>query len=283
MSSGIIARTATHELWSRLRQPFDFAEAVSAVFGIQWQQANTLEMLLLSASPEAATLINDMPQITRSLAAISTPKTVRCYGEIRGPILWGETFAAWGASGAQEDVMICAVPVRGYDCDENQLLKVSLQQIARTTDEVVDALLLANPVAAQILDKALGNAERAQQYLQDPRLLALRPRRIWKRDIQRIRLGPFGRLYRPASLLHERKVRGADVASVVQVLGEDSLENHQGLIKLVEELEGRGSVVRPFRAREATLASGNIEFRHPALWAERDWSGIRYDSAPLES
>lgn len=275
--------TATHELWAKLRRPMDFAEAIGTLFGLGREQATSIEALILASSIEAQVLLAAMPTISRSLASIFEHHAVHCHGEIRGPILWGETVAAQGASGGHQDVMVCAVPARSHDCDENQLLITSLSLIAKLTPEIVNRTNLVSELQPGLVDTALENGAAARHFLEDSRLIKLRRRRLGLREIQRIRFGPLGRVYEPARLMYELGAQGPSLESAISLVGDESIEFHEKIMKLVGQLEAQGGVVRPFRARDGELTSGAIEFRHPALWQDSDWYGIRYQGAVIDA
>ena len=72
-----------------------------------------------------------MPTIVRSMAIATTDRAERCVGEIRGPVLWGETMSARSASAGDPGLFVCATTTKAYDTDENRVLKAALAVVHR--------------------------------------------------------------------------------------------------------------------------------------------------------
>ncbi len=65
------------------------------------------------------------------MAIATTDKPERCYGELRGPVLWSETMSARSASAGDPGMFVCATTTKAYDTDENRVLKAALDVIRR--------------------------------------------------------------------------------------------------------------------------------------------------------
>jgi hypothetical protein len=86
--------TATHELWSLLRRPFNVVEAVDSVLGLSPNVVKQLTGAMLATCTEAEHLLKATPETIRSLSISMDNQPEECRGELRGPVLWSETFSA---------------------------------------------------------------------------------------------------------------------------------------------------------------------------------------------
>ena len=71
------------------------------------------------------------PTIVRSMAIATTDQPERCVGEIRGPVLWGETMSARSSSAGIPGCSCAPPPRRPTTRDENRVLKAALAVVHR--------------------------------------------------------------------------------------------------------------------------------------------------------
>src|SRR3712207_385540 len=143
-------------------QPFDPIECANVLVGLRTPNARQILAVALAASPEADALLDDVPDIVRSLAVSTSSLPIRCDGEIRGPVMWSATMAARSASPGAGNVFICASPVKAYDTPENQVLVAALTRVgraARLTEAPVEG---PHAPPAYDMRRARHNGERAR-------------------------------------------------------------------------------------------------------------------------
>ena len=122
-------RTATHELWELLRRPFNVVEAVDSVLGLSPNVVKQLTGAMLATCREAEALLAATPKTIRSLSISMSNQAEECRGELRGPVLWSETFSCRSSSAGRNDVYVCAAPSRAYDIPENRVLVAALLSV----------------------------------------------------------------------------------------------------------------------------------------------------------
>ena len=132
-------RSATHELWDLLRRPFNVVEAVDSVLGLSPNVVKQLSGAMLATCVEAEALLTATPHTIRSLSISMSNQPEECRGELRGPVLWSETFSCRSSSPGRNDVYVCAAPSRAYDIPENRVLVAALLSV-RDAGRSVDTI-----------------------------------------------------------------------------------------------------------------------------------------------
>jgi hypothetical protein len=123
-------------IWDRLARPYDPVAMIEAVLGLPHRAARHLVGAAIATSDEAEQLLHGMPVTLRSLSIATTDQPLRCYGEIRGPVMWAETVAARSASAGDPGLFVCATPAKAFDTDENRVLVSALDAIRRAASTV---------------------------------------------------------------------------------------------------------------------------------------------------
>ena len=126
-----MSSTSTDAVLSRLGRPYDPVRVVAALLGLPARVARQVIGASVATSPEAEALLEAMPHIVRSLAIATTDRPERCYGELRGPVLWSETMGARSASAGDPGLFVCSTTTKAFDTDENRVLKAALAAIRR--------------------------------------------------------------------------------------------------------------------------------------------------------
>ncbi|QGG95329.1 hypothetical protein [Actinomarinicola tropica] len=255
--------TPTHEMWSRLRRPFDTPEVVDAALGLSEEVIDQLIGSRLASGDGAERLLARMPVISRALSTAIQKRPERCSGELRGPVLWSETMAARGASYAAEDVFVCAVPRRHYDTDENRILVAALVAI-RDAGRATDALP-ADAYDDEVLRLARANGQKADRWLHTQHLITVPRTRPTPREIRRVRAGSRKGTYTPAVRVLEEALEPLTVDDLLPYCDRRTRAQHAVLVGLAARLEARGQRVPHLRARDGVLRAGPLEYRHPRL------------------
>ena len=260
--------TATHRLWSRLRRPFDTPEVIDAVLGLPEDAVDQLIGSRVASGDAAERLLARMPVISRALSTTVQKRPERCMGELRGPVLWSETMAARGASAAAPDVFVCAVPRRDYDTDENRILVaalVAIRDAGRATD-----LLPPDAYDDETLRRARANGQKAARWLHNQHLEGVPRTRPTRRELRRVRSGSRKGTYTPALRLLDEAYEPLTVDDLLPYCDRRTRSQHEVLVGIVERLEARGQLVPQFRARDAVLTAGPVQFRHQRQRGRRD-------------
>lgn len=251
----MIGPDATIELWYRLARPFDPAAAVEALSGLYPTTARQLVGMCLATSNEADTLLDRMHEIVRSLSIATTTSPTRCDGEVRGPVLWGETMAARSASPGAGNVFICASPVKAYDTDENAVLRHALARIR-------DAARDADPTGHSHGDdeqirRARHNGTRAIRALEHRTLASVSKTKPDGRALQKARTGSRARIYRPAVELLQRASSLVDARAVAAHCDDHTRRQHGLLLAIADRLK-----LGEFRIVRQTLTNHGLRYVH---------------------
>ena len=67
----------------------------------------------------------------QTMAIATTDRPERCHGELRGPVLWGETMSARSASAGDPGLFVCATTTKAYDTEANQVLVAAFMRLYR--------------------------------------------------------------------------------------------------------------------------------------------------------
>ncbi|HSL57086.1 MAG TPA: hypothetical protein VK866_04520 [Acidimicrobiales bacterium] len=258
---------ATEQLWVRLHRPFDAVEAFDALLGLTHDVVAQLAGTRVATGPAVDRLLGRMPVIARALSTTVRSRPERCYGEIRGPILWSETTAARGASAGAPDLFVCSVPRRDHDTDENRVLVAALGTI-RTAARDVD-LLPSDAYDDDLLRQARANGQRAARWMMSGPLAKVPRVRPTGREMRRTRSGTRKATYHPAVDVLERAQTALTAADAVAFCDRRTRAQHHVLLGVLERIEATTGRRRPLLARDGSLRSGLVEFHHPRQRGDR--------------
>lgn len=273
-SDGVVGRHPTAELWERLARPFDQALTAEALLGLPAEIVGQLVGVMVATCDEAQVLIDAMPATVRNLKTSIGTNHQRCIGELRGPVQWSETIAAWASSLGNTDVFVCAAPHRAYDIEQNQVLVAALRAVVEAGQE-------AGAVADQAhgddgLDRARDNARTARRYLEHPALSQVRlDGRPSRRAVSRTRAGKANQVYAPALDMLARVAEPLTLEELLPFCDRRTRSQHALVVAVIRELERRGLPIPALRAESRSLFAGPVEYRHPRRRGAGDaWHGV---------
>lgn len=266
----------TTHLWNRLAPGSDPAAAVGALLGLSRFTAQAVVSCLVADGPEAVALLDRMPLTIRSLSISTTARPERCRGEVRGPILWGETMAARSATAGDEGLFVCAAPERAYDTPENRVLAAALRglraagrQAAGDHVEGVD-----DPIR-----RARANGLAAARWLEHRALSPVPNVKPTGRELRRAISGHRRRVYRPAIEVLERLARPVGPEHVIERADERTLDQHDLVASVLERLYVRGYEFPPATVGQGEYRCGPVVYRARFGDPER---GVRVGSVLLD-
>ncbi len=260
-------RTPTHELWELLRRPFNVVEAVDSVLGLSPNVVKQLTGAMLATCREAEALLAATPKTIRSLSISMSNQAEECRGELRGPVLWSETFSCRSSSAGRNDVYVCAAPSRAYDIPENRVLVAALLSV-RDAGRSVDSIS-ARSYDDDTLRKARYNGQRASRLLEHRALSSVARHRPSPREIRRARSGNRRSTYTPALTMLARAADPLEADDILPFCDRRTRAQHAVLVSMVRALRRRGLTVEPFRAVAGTLQSGLLRYHHPRRRGDR--------------
>jgi hypothetical protein len=247
-------------LWSRLARPYDAVGVLEALLGYPHGAARQLVGVIVATSAEADVLLDGMPHTLRGLAIATTDRPVRCYAEIRGPVMWAETAAARASSAGDPGLFVCATPDKAFDTDENRVLVSALAGVRRAGREVDH---LHDGFDDDVLRHARHNGARAVQFLQHRTLAAVpRRHRPTPRAMHRTRAGTRRRTYQPALDLIARMSEPFTLDSLTRLSDERTTAQHDLFAALITGLEARGHPSRQLHVNEGSIVAGPLSYRH---------------------
>ncbi len=249
------AAAAVAGIVSRLARPYDAPSALAAMTGLRPRAAAAVLGAELATSAAAETLLDSMAHTIRSLAIATTDTPRRCYGELRGPVLWAETVASRSASAGDTGLFVCASPARAFDTDENRTLVAALD-VVRAGAESAGAAggVVAGP-PPDLVRRARHNAGRALRYLEHRSLVDLPRRRPSGRALRRTSAGHRRATYAPATAMLVQAANPLDAATVAtraDLASEQVILFAQGLARLPAV---------PVRAGGGRLRAGPMEMQ----------------------
>jgi hypothetical protein len=264
----------------RLARPYDPVRAVAALLGMPEPATRRLVGAVLATADEAEDLLDAMPRVMRSLAIAHSDTPIRCAGEIRGPVLWGETIGARAAVAGDPGVVVCAAPERAFDTPENRVLVAALTHIADAGhDAVGHAADPAHDPDDVVVGRARHNAHRARRYL-DHQALAAIERRPDRRGLLRTRTGNKRATYAPALALLARAEAPLGDSHLAALADAETVELLGVLGALLDAAEAAGSPVR-LRVRDHAVVAGALRYAHPRSGAAP--AGITVDGEPVRA
>ena len=260
-------RTATHELWDLLRRPFNVVEAVDSVLGLSPNVVKQLTGAMLATCTEAEHLLSVTPHTIRSLSISMSNQPEECRGELRGPVLWSETFSCRSSSPGRNDVYVCAAPSRAYDIPENRVLVAALLAV-RDAGRSVDTIS-ARSYDDDTLRKARFNGLRASRLLEHRALSSVARHRPSPREVRRARSGNRRSTYTPALTMLARAADPLEAEDILPFCDRRTRTQHALLVAVVRALCRRGLTGEPFRVVDGSLQSGLLRYHHPRRRGDR--------------
>jgi len=257
---GIEPGTGSALLLGWLVAPYDPEKTIAALLGLSAHVTRQLLGTVLATSDEAEHLLATMPTVVRSLAIATTDRAERCYGEIRGPVLWAETLSARSASAADPGLYVCATTTRAYDTDENRVLVAALEVVRAAGNHAEPGF---DDAGGNVARRARHNAHQAARFL-DHQALALVPTtRPNPRALRRTRAGSRRHTYRPALALLRRAAAPLGPSLVNAVADSRTRAQHDLLAAVLLRLEAVTGVATKLRHDAGELTSGPVRFHHP--------------------
>ncbi len=261
MATGLAVEpgSGTATILARVARPFDAARFLAALLGLPQRAARQLVGVVLATSDEAEVLLDHMAAIVRSLSIATTDKPERCYGELRGPVLWSETMSARSASAGDPGLYVCSTTTKAYDTTENRVLKAALAAIDRAGR---DATVGVDPHGDVVLRRARFNENRARHLLEHRTLSSVPVTRISGRALLRTRSGRRRNTYQPAVALLLRAHDPVRVDHLLPWLNDAVARDHDLLATTLAVLDRRTTVRTPLRTTHGALAAGPVRYDH---------------------
>jgi hypothetical protein len=202
-----------------------------------------------------------MPRILRSLAIATTDRPERCYGELRGPVLWSETMSARSASAGDPGLFVCTTTTKAYDTVENRVLKAALDTIERASH---DATHGSDGHTTDARRRARHNELRARHLMEHQALAAVPVTRVSGRALRRTRAGNRRSTYEPAIDLLRRAHDPLRAPRLAHHLDAATLADHELLARSLEALDARSDTPVPLRTAQGGLVAGPVRYDHLA-------------------
>lgn len=257
---GIEPDSGTGIVLRRLARPYDPHRAVAALLGLSDRVTRQMIGVLLATSDETENLLDAMPHIVRSLAIATTDQPERCYGELRGPVLWSETMSARSASAGDPGLFVCATTTKAYDTDENRVLKNALHAVFAAGQAAEHSY---EPVVQDAVKRARHNGQRAARLLEHQTLAAVPVARLTGRALRRTRAGSRRATYRPALELLRRSAEPVSPEHLLALAEPRTRAQHDLLAATLQHLGdvmGSNPVLRTARGG---LVAGPLTYHHP--------------------
>jgi hypothetical protein len=275
-----------HRLWRRLAHPVDPVAYGDALVGLRPANARQLLAVALAASDEADELLERLPTVLRSLSVSTASQTVRCEGELRGPVLWSETMAARSASPGAGGVYICASPVKAYDTDENRVLVAALSRILRAARAAESPEEARHPPLTYDLRHARHNGELTRRALEHRSLQAVSRVAPNGRMVQKARTGSKASVFRTAVALLNRSWAEVGADDLAPFVDERTRAEHQLAADVVDVLIAHDRLHDRLHLEEGIVVSGPFAYGHPereAALTQGGASGVFVDGQAITS
>jgi hypothetical protein len=255
----MLERTVSEAILDHLARPYDSAKVIGALLGLPPRLARQLVGAVLATSEEAEALLEAMPLIVRSLSIATTDRPERCYGELRGPVLWSETMSARSASAGDPGLFVCATTTKAYDTDENRVLKSALDIIRRAGTNADHG-----PEAQHdaMVRRARQNGHRASHLLEHRTLSGVPVTRVSGRALTRTRAGNKRNTYRPAIELLRRAADPVDPAHLEAHADAPTATQLALLARAIEVVEERTGARVSLRSSRGALVGGTVTYDH---------------------
>ncbi|MET0729240.1 MAG: hypothetical protein ABWZ76_13175 [Acidimicrobiales bacterium] len=253
--------TAFEEVLGRLARPYDAVKVTGALLGVPPRSARQVVGALMATATEVDELLEAMPRILRSMSIATTDRPERCYGELRGPVLWSETMSARSASAGDPGLFVCATTTKAYDTDENRVLKAALDAIRQAGADAEHGG--GGHVDDDLVRHARQNGHRAGHLLEHRTLSGVPVTRITGRVLSRTRGGSRRTTYRPAV---EVLRRGGEAATGEQLAARAD-EPTRAQVQLLAEVLAQAAPRlgrTPLRVARGGLVAGPVAYDHPA-------------------
>lgn len=258
-----VARDISEHIWRYLSPAssvHDLELSISALTQLEPEDIRRLGRIHFILSEEVNDLLDDLPRLMRRLATATSHEEEWRPDRVRGPIAWGQTYAARAATGLS--TMHVTMPVsRAFQTPENQLLVHVLRQIVEQGRYVGWAADQTREKPAVEFRRRIGEAEHG---LSRRRLSEVDEAAPTPRQVARVRTGRHRRDYDSALRTYELLVglvRRADVEAVRDAVnsrvfiaaGRGKLFELLCLIRILEALERRGWRLEKLRLIEGAL------------------------------
>jgi hypothetical protein len=252
-------------LFDRLARPYEPDRVTAALLGLPTRVARSLVGAVLATSDEAEQLLHAMPTIVRSMAIATTDQPERCVGEIRGPVLWGETMSARSASAGDPGLYVCATTRKAYDTDENRVLKAALAAVHRAGRHV-DHGVDGQP--EEIVKRARHNGQHAGRYLDHQTLMQVPIVRPTGRALRRTRAGSRRHTYDPALRLLRQAGEPVQAAHLGAFADERTAAQHDLFAATLQHHEDVSGSSPVLRTDHGGLSAGPLTYHHPGRSGE---------------
>ncbi len=233
-------------------------EAVDSVLGLSPNVVKQLTGAMVATCTEAEHLLKVTPETIRSLSISMDNQPEECRGELRGPVLWSETFSCRSSSPGRNDVYVCAAPSRAYDIPENRVLVAALMSV-RDAGRGVDTIS-ARSYDDDTLRTARFNGLRASRLLEHRALSSVARHRPSPRELRRARSGNRRSTYTPALTMLARAADPLEADDILPFCDRRTRAQHAVLVSMVRALRRRG-----LRGRAVPGGGRDAALRPPAL------------------
>jgi hypothetical protein len=257
---GVEPGTGLAAVLERLARPHDPERTTAALLGLSARAARQLVGAVLASSNEAEDLLHAMPAIVRSLAIATTDQPERCIGEIRGPVLWGETMSARSASAGDPGLFVCATTTKAYDIDENRVLKAALAAVHRAGRNAEHAM---DSYSDDVVRRARHNGQHAGHLLEHQTLAQVPVVRPTGRALRRTRAGTRRHTYQPALAMLRRAGDPVGAEHLAAYCDERTTAQHDLLASVLDRVEQATDRRPPLRNDHGGLTAGPVTYRHP--------------------
>jgi hypothetical protein len=247
-------------VFARLARPYDPEKVTAALLGLPGRVARQLVGSVLATSDEAEDLLDAMPMIVRSMAIATTDRPERCHGELRGPVLWGETMSARSASAGDPGLFVCATTTKAYDTDENRVLKAALHSIHRAARHAEHGIDVHGD---ELVRRARHNGQHAARLLEHQTLAQVPVVRPNGRALRRTRAGSRRHTYRPALAMLRRAAEPLTPAHVAAFADESTTAQLDLLATTIERVERETGTPVQLRSDRGALVGGSLTYHHP--------------------